>query len=708
MKIVVGWAIAAVAGLVLLSACGGGGGDGSPPPAQETTTPGVTPEVEEEAPDRSELSFVDNLLAKVEDGEWTLGEGLVATLKLAVGELDAASVLRHPDLIRPEGTGILQMAHEYLDAGPDEEAKAEITRLLDLLVFSNDQLEAMAGLGQPTAALLGRLAPGAALGSEENCKLFFYGQSPPGVSQCLEFQFYSLDDPVFSAGPEPIRIFFPAPSLPAAGWTQKHYDLAVAAAQTAWPVYAKLGKMPPVVNIVFSVSLAGNFLAQAWSEAGKPCGVAVYTSMQGLPDGEFEQTIAHELAHCFQEEEFTEQNRADHEAKRWREEGLADYLSNVVYDKVNFEWNTLKFLAFQELTTTLFDRSYENFLFFQYLENIVGIDGIFDLVRSLPGFGGRPEQEAALAAYPGIDEIYHDFARAMTDGQIQDTGGGLIPYEGPSKLVEIDREATPYLKVPIRPFGVSRYLVFVSGTKQAALEFRPQGLIRESARPPDVFEWSEEVPSELPDKDCGPATMVVVTNTEPDGGFELDVPEVLDVIGARGLEGEWAVDNDSILGTISRRIALQTLDSIGGEIRATFRDDGKLEVVYDGFEVSSHSDVRRDEAETHYEETLTTEARGVDSYEVKGDYIFYGSLFEQSFLVGTATRKSVREAYGLKLGDYGFPIEEVDETTTETERLGWELFGAAQKYDLQCNGTILQFLSGDEVWVILHRVGFAD
>ena len=103
------------------------------------------------APMSSEISFVGNLLYKKEIGEWTLGEGLVATLKLLAGELDAASVLKHSKRLKSECTGILAMANECLEDGPEEGEKSEITRLLDLLVISNEQLEAMAGIPATTS-----------------------------------------------------------------------------------------------------------------------------------------------------------------------------------------------------------------------------------------------------------------------------------------------------------------------------------------------------------------------------------------------------------------------------------------------------------------------------------------------------------------------------------------------------------------------------
>jgi hypothetical protein len=162
--------------------------------------------------DRSDISFVDNLLAKVADGEWTLGEGLVATLQLMAGEIDASSVLRNDELLTYEGTGIIRMAYEYLETGEDTEAKSEVTRLLHLLVFSDERLDSMTEVGAEPA-----LIP---KGSPSDCLEFFTGYSevPPGVGNCLEVRSSPLLDDFY---PGAFRIFAPAPPLPTAGWTEK-------------------------------------------------------------------------------------------------------------------------------------------------------------------------------------------------------------------------------------------------------------------------------------------------------------------------------------------------------------------------------------------------------------------------------------------------------------------------------------------------------
>jgi hypothetical protein len=236
MKTAARRASAMVAVLGLLSACSGGDatGSGGDDGGSGGTggTGGGTPF------DRSNISFVDNLLAKVEDGEWTLGEGLVATLQLFEGERDTDSVLRHPELLDYEGTGIIAMAYEYLEDGPDDGAKEEINGLLRLLVFSSEQLEAMAGLEQP-----GQLSKGAVTGSEEDCRVFWEDyEIPAGIGQCLQVESTTIGGKLY-------RVFFPAPSLPSAGWTNAHHARAMEAIMETVPRLNALGTTPPVAMV---------------------------------------------------------------------------------------------------------------------------------------------------------------------------------------------------------------------------------------------------------------------------------------------------------------------------------------------------------------------------------------------------------------------------------------------------------------------------
>jgi hypothetical protein len=570
---------------------GQGAGDGEPPDV-------IT--VELEPADRSDVSYVDNLLAKVESGEWTRGEGLVATLQLFAGERDAANVLLHPELLDHEGTGIFHMAAEYLKDGSDEDAKAEISRLLDALVFSVEQLQAMAGLATQSALFGTKDSVG-------DCVKFFRDhETPPGIGLCLEQESTTVDGKLY-------RVFFPAGNLPSAGWTGHHVTLALDAMKDAVPKYDELGKTygesarMPTAALVFSASGGGGLWGSSFPSQDGPCGVAIFTALQSKSDDEFKQAIAHELAHCFQGVSFPQQHVGAYENISWHYEGLAEYLSNLVYPGVNLEWRFLAKLEEVEMrTSVVVGRSYENFLFFQYLSGAIGNDGILRLIGNLPsGELGALDHQEALAEFSGMAQTYHEFVKTTTDGRVEDSNHERIPFTARSVSVDLYGEASPYVKVPkLRPFGVARLLIGVDEGKQASLAFDGKGSITESSGPASTGvstgiaglvvesvvnsasgrDWSRGVPPELPEEECNTRKlMIVATNAAADEGFELSVPDFGDVNDCC-LQGTWVLSNEDLAEywTAASELAI----SVGGQLTAEFRSDGHVEIIWSALERS--------------------------------------------------------------------------------------------------------------------------
>ncbi len=648
--------------------------------------------------DRSNISFVDNLLVKVAAGEWTLGEGLVASLQLMAGEIDALSVLRGPELLNYEGTGIVAMAYDYLDGGPDADAKTKISRLLDLVVLSSERLEAMAGLGSQSPSVRG-----ASIGlkdSTEDCRNFFYEEHPPlGVGECLEVRSVTISGTKY-------RLFSPAPPLPTAGWMEQHYERAIEALNDTVPIYKGFGSLPPA-NLVFSATDTP-YSAQAHPELGGSCGVVIYKSMQSETDGDFRQTLAHELAHCFQTETFVEQNKVDYDLRKWREEGLAEYLSNVVYPNNNLEWVWLPALQNWELDTTIFDRAYTNSIFFQYLAQRLGNTGVFAIVETLPGggLGTGLDQQVALATYPNMDAIYHDFAKAMTDGEVMDTGGAAVPYQI-SELNQPTIEVTePHRYIyEMEPFRVHRSRILVQSSKEADITFEDEGEIRDSSRPTNELDWGA-LPTKIQGDQCDPGVVLVVTTIKSNGGFDLDFHDVRDLPAsteggqvACSIEGAWVVDN----GSIDISPMAFELDYVRGEVRITFRGDGTAEVAYINFEYRVHDDdtitMLGETVRSHEEITFTTNAQGITTYEVDGNEIAFGHIFESEYLQGTRT------VHHTKTYDPPNSLgPDIDETYAEDPE-GLYLFSGYVDFDIQSGGRVLQLRFGDRVQARLDRVG---
>lgn len=486
--------------------------------------------VDHETRDAGGVDLVDNLLAREEAGEWTRGEGLVQTLQMILGETNSDAVVPGGELLGNEATGIVNMARVHLAEAPESAVAAELRRLLGMLIFSDDQLEEMAGIGAPTASLGWIWSPEAAAATSQDCTAFFTGwEIPSGIGQCLE----KRTSPTLEASfPGEYEVFGPAPPLPTAGWQDRHYDLAIAAMEEIVPHYKSLGKLPPV-NIVFSVvddatagAVAAPRLASVPESQKRPCGVTLFTSLQGDSDLDFKQFVAHELAHCLHGDTFPDQYIPD--LSEWWDEGLADYLSNTVndeYAKNNLEWRMLPDFESAEMATGVLDRSYDNFIFFQQLSNAYSDKRIFDIISTLPAGGGKDAQQAALGDYGGMAGKYHEFVENVTDIMVVDTGGSIIPNAPDSDAITLDGP-TLILDNPL-PFGVTRLALAVPDGKFACMEHDQSGDVLTSWRPGRPGDssggWSDDVPDVL----TGEA-VVVTTATGKGAEMSIYVEDVSD------------------------------------------------------------------------------------------------------------------------------------------------------------------------------------
>lgn len=155
------------------------------------------------------------------------------------------------------------------------------------------------------------------------------------------------------------------------------------------------------------------------------CPITVWAASEGLGLGDFRQTVAHEIFHCVQEDTRGLGPLAPnaYEDAEWWVEGAAEYFSNVVYPRVDYEDRWLSKFETNAFSMGIHEMSYEANLFFQYLEQALGEPGaVFAFMSRLSTQRGEAAQVAALSAQPGIDRIFHDFAEAYADGGIMDTG----------------------------------------------------------------------------------------------------------------------------------------------------------------------------------------------------------------------------------------------------------------------------------------------
>ncbi len=507
--------------------------------------------IERAEPDLSKMGFVDNLLTKEQSEEWTLGEGLVATLRFFVDEVDASQVLRDPELVNYSGTGIIRLATEYLETGPDASAKAEITRLLDLLVFTDGQEDSTAGSGPLTVALntgfftLGLTAQQDSEGDQD----YVTPDEDDGGYRIPDDGTYeqpacASDEPalpgwtpsayeVADTGAWKFAVFFPVAGLEN-GWKRETHLLWALEALT--DSLAQYGDdFMPCIQILFS-RFGGSYTYVLDTSPSRVCGISVNRPMQTRNEGHFKQQIAADIAHCAIAATYPDQTEvASYLKRRWWNHALAEYMSNIVYpaplcngQRCDLEWRLSDSLAAQE-TTSMVLRSDPNWLFFQQVFWELGNKGVDAIIRALPTSVDPIAHETALAALPGMAEFYHNFSKGLTDGSIRDSGGGEVPYTPRADTVSI---GGPWILFDEpEPFGVTRLYLTITQGEFACMESQSSGDILVSYRSGSPGKggggggWQQ-----LPEQeDVYSGDMVVlVTTTRPQTDFTLRVKKVVE------------------------------------------------------------------------------------------------------------------------------------------------------------------------------------
>ncbi len=465
--------------------------------------------------DLSNASYADNLLAKDADGEWTLGEGLVATLKLFAGEAEPTDVLRQPQLLDDSGTDIIAMAEEYLQTGPDVAAKAEIDRLLGILDFRATEIrEPSASYGAYMTALAwdGPVAIAtqecAAQSASEPEYVSFEAYNPTGTT------------------PGKAVVFFPEQPGGQGGWTAIHGSWALDATHKAIDVYG--ASLMPCVDVLLSSHGGPQSFVLNTSATGV-CGVVLNTGMKALSEFQFKQVIAYDIAFCFMSQRFPAlSTTGSYSSRRWWNHAYAWFLSNWVYPaydcpsggRCDLEWKWASELAGQETKLGMMHRTNGNWMFFRYINEQEGQDAVDDVIDSLPPGGDISSDEDAIAGLPGMDQFFHRFIEALTDQAVTDTGGGSVPYSPPSDEILI-RGPLTVAHSPTR-FGTTRWHVVIPGGQFACIEQENDGNIIASWRPGGpggagvAGSWME-----MPDKDSFSGDFIVVITTVDEGAHQV-------------------------------------------------------------------------------------------------------------------------------------------------------------------------------------------
>lgn len=579
------------------------GGAGTPPPQDPSAPTSEAPPPLEEGP----LEFTIEprpplpsdpaaaFLAGVGDGRWTYEEGLLRAMAALAGqgEGQAPSPAGSP-VVRGSITGLLRLARVHARAGQEPGARQDLERLLSALAPGRAVLEAYAAPEQQ----VGQRAPGLAAPLRQVDCLELAGRGfPEGESAlCLRYRALTVEGDEY-------RLYYPA------DWGSGHpsrvlLDPALAALRDSVLVFSRLGEMG-MADVVFSLLSAGDTDMVTGADAqldetGARCSIVVYPEgAQAIAAPDFQQMLAHELFHCFQAWNLAAQYDGPEEAaSEWWIEGSAEFFSNVVYPANNLEhrqWLT-EFNRRSE-DQSLLELDYASYLFFQFLENRVGAEGVLDLLRSLPASGGRAEQQAALAAFPGMQDLLSSFARAYLDNGLRDSSGRAITILYGAQLGPVVPIDGP-LAEPFRaaPFVLQRArLAFVPGSRYAVRASAAGAEGQQAVRPADAPGAWSALPESL-EAGCPPSVLVLSVTTAADGvdsrSLALDV-SVVEEVGAdlSGCEdpclvGAWELDNSTYRRYFQATTgALPDLvyQGVEGRARARFDRGGQMGGAFDAF-----------------------------------------------------------------------------------------------------------------------------
>ncbi|HYJ12314.1 MAG TPA: hypothetical protein VEW66_01890 [Thermomicrobiales bacterium] len=214
------------------------------------------------------------------------------------------------------------------------------------------------------------------------------------------------------------------------GWGSGYLDLTVEAFRKSVGVYGALGTMAPITLVFSRLEYGGPIDGDEKlivAEAGYgPCSVFISPRSLELTLDHFNQLIAHELFHCFQD--FNFDLLAEDASNKWWVEGSAEYFSNVVYPAANLEWKLTSPFDATSPNTPITQYTYAACFFFQFLGNTLGNPGVIAFLDTLPGTGGEAAQQAAIAGWEGMEDLFQQFAQQYLDVKLLDSSGAAIPF----------------------------------------------------------------------------------------------------------------------------------------------------------------------------------------------------------------------------------------------------------------------------------------
>jgi hypothetical protein len=634
--------------------------------------------------------FAAVLDAEVAAGEISYEQGLIRLLRSFLGDDDVTLPDAYRQVVTTEGNSIVERAGEYISEGPDDAARVEMAGLLDVLFPSREKLEAYS-----RPATSSRQAPGVARPPAQIDCVGLYRDGFPldGVTTYPCFEYVSGS--VGAVGS--YAIYYPAT------WHEGHPDRvwlepASAAAVASMESFGRYGPIGPV-NIIFSLSpgRTASILAQVsiyHPGATDVCPILIFPSALALAPAEFQQTVAHEMFHCYQLRNFRAQLLGVNQAyKQWWSEGTAEYFSNVVYPDVNYEHRWIPTFDGRSQTTSLLAMGYETFGFFQYVAGNADDTAVLGLIGAMPASGGLFEQEHALAGLSGIEETFHEFGRAYLDGRIADSGGGTVPFDFDRGPVHNVPQEVWIHTFGVGPFTLQRFLLnFAEDARFSIVADLAGPPARHAAQRNGEPGVRGSLPERLNTACEEPGYQVLFTTTNPDSS-QLELEAIGEALPPDTtcdcLVGTWTLDNATFLpwadtllnwGTYGTGIDAQ-VTGVSGEMTLVFTPERLAEGSQSAWTLSGEGSVggQTTQVETSWNGGATAAWRSETVPETEDKFVvFEGGEFE-------LTTEGVWSSGGIV-------IAQIPRTALSDTNVSFFLSGS---HPYTCTATTLTIFGGD-------------
>ncbi len=445
------------------------------------------------------------ILEKEESGEWSNKEAILIPLQILAGEVDPNDHFDSKNIAIESRGRIIGRAKAYLQDSEDETVNKELRRLLDLVYPPIEKIEQFSVPEEDVVPAntsqiwLDWLIP-TTYAIPAECITAWHDS---GISGDTTTPGAFLGADCFARRDRPrtaprYRYFYPIDWVGTA--QQRYVNMTEEALNRSIEKFGGLGL--PLQNIDLAFLPNELFISPPDDWAGTEliprstdCQIAIHeNAWSELSDNEFKHTIAHEIFHCIQLWKSTRQVRAS--GSDWWVEGTAEYFANYVYPCENGEQQYVnKFDEFSE-NSWLIGMEYSNVVFFQYLANVIGNASVIQFIETMPTTNGIQTQLDALANYPNMSTLFHQFGKQYLDREIADSCEGTKINVTPDLNRHEILWGSEEIEFGLAPFHVPRnQLIFHAGDYRIEIE-SPIESMEQSDKQGSEAAW-EEMPNVL-------------------------------------------------------------------------------------------------------------------------------------------------------------------------------------------------------------------